>query len=108
MKGLICNMPMELIDAIIKEIPAGSADLRSLRAVDRSLHHITTPSAFCRICIPNSLKGAKGLKSIQASESISQIVEELIFDERSEDVFSVGPYRRDCMWKLAAIHPYVE
>ena len=101
-------MPMELVDAIIKEVPEGSADLRSLRAVDRSFYHITTPRAFRRIRIPNSLQGAKGLKSIQASEAISQLVEELIFDERSEDVFSVGPYRFDCMWKLAAIHPYAE
>jgi hypothetical protein len=56
MKSSIASIPVELINAIIDELPMGSADLRNLRAVDRLFHHIATPNAFRRICIAHSLK----------------------------------------------------
>ena len=96
MRSPIDNIPTEIIQAIIDEVPASSPDLLSLRTVDRLLHRMATPNAFRRIRVGNNLTEVKGLKSIQESRDISKLVEQLIFDDRNDHEFNVGPHRNDC------------
>lgn len=83
----LATIPIELVNAIIDELPSNSVDIRNLRSVNKSLDSLATPRSFLCVHIADSLKSAKAFKSILASSRIAPIVQEVIYDERSCENF---------------------
>lgn len=86
----LSTIPIELVDAILAEIPPNSTELRNLRLVNKPLYAMATPNAFRRVRVANTLAAAKGLKSIETSSSIAPLVQELAYDDRSCGEFQVS------------------
>lgn len=85
----LATIPIELVNAIIDELPSNSVDIRNLRSVNKFIHCLATPRSFLCVRIADSLKSANALQSILSSPNIAPTVREIVYDERSCDSFAL-------------------
>ncbi|TFY65945.1 hypothetical protein EVG20_g5145 [Dentipellis fragilis] len=80
----VVSFPAEILWSISQNVVSPN-DLRSLRATNKTLRAIATPSAFRSLSVRDWVKSAKGFIHILEDEALAPYVQEVIFQDASAE-----------------------